>query len=314
MKVLITGSSGYLGSVLVKHLLSLDIPVIGIDIRNKDDEHPGEYFTFYKCCITDKTALEQIFRNEEPTHVVHFACTFNKVRDRKREHFIDVGGSDNILSVSENTGSVKQLIYSSSAAAYGGCKDNPELLKETDLLRPGKYRYGINKTIIEKKLTTSDRRADLKVCVLRICSVTGPAITKDRVVVRLLTRFPWLPSFCKNNRLQLLHEDDFLSIMEMILKDDAIEGIYNIAPDSSSDIAELVTGKKYFLFPVGAVKAILWVMWNLKILNLQPAAISNSFFPIILDPGKIKARYNYKFRYSTSEAFAVTLKSQEGRH
>ena len=310
MKVLITGSSGYLGSILANSLISKKIPVVGLDILNNSADPAGDYFTFYRCSITNRDEIDKIFLREQPTHVVHFACTFNKVRDRKKEQMIDIGGSSNILNASNMTPSVRQLIYSSSAAAYGGYKDNPEWIKETDHLRPGKYRYGINKKLIEQSFTGSGNREDLRIAVLRICSVTGPEITSERIVVRLLTRFPFLPSFCRNTRMQLLHEEDFLSVMELILQDDLIEGIYNIAPDTSSRIIDLVSGKKYFLFPVGLIKAILWLLWHLKILNLQPAAINNSFFPIILDPAKLKNRYNYKFRYSTAEAFAETVKSQ----
>lgn len=305
MKALITGSSGYLGSILVEHLISKNIPVVGIDIRIPY-KTPGDNFTFYRCCITDREYLEEIFRKEQPTHVIHFACTFNKVRNKKKEHFIDIGGSDNVLSISARTQSVKQLVYSSSAAAYGGCRDNPELITELHPLRPGNYRYGVNKRLIEESFTSSGIRNDLHVVILRICTVTGPAITSERVVLKILTKFPFIPKFCKFNKIQLLHEDDFLSLMALILHDDLIDGIYNMASDSYAFIYDLAPGKRYLVFPKGMIKAILWILWHLKILNLQPAGINNSFFPIILDPAKLANRYNYAYRYSTIESFKGT--------
>ena len=306
MKVLITGSSGYLGSLLINSLVSKKTAVVGIDNRTSDAVLPGEYFKFYLCCITDKALLEEIFFREQPTHVVHFACTFNKVRNRKKEHLIDVDGSENILDVSNRILSVQQLIHSSSAVAYGGWKDNPEWINETHKLRPGKYRYGMNKQTIEQMFLSFRVRENLRILILRICTVTGPSFTSDRIVLRLLTQFPFLPGFCKDYKIQLLHEEDFVSVVDKVINDDLIEGVYNVAPDSCAAICDIVPDKKYFMFPVGVIKSLLWVLWNLKILNLQPAGINNSIHSIILDPAKLQSRYNYKFRYSTAEALAAT--------
>ena len=306
MKVLITGSSGYLGSLLVNFLVSEKIAVVGIDNRKSEALPPGDFFKFYLCSITDKAVLEEIFLREQPTHVVHFACTFNKVRDRKKELFIDIGGSENILNVSNRTLSVVQIVHSSSAAAYGGWMDNPEWINETHSLRPGKYRYGMNKKAIEQIYLSATVRDNLRIVILRICTVTGPFFTSDRIILRLLTRFPFLPGFCKDCKIQLLHEDDFVSLLHKVINDGLIEGVYNLAPDSFAAVRDIATDKKYFMFPAGVIKSILWVLWNLKVLNLQPAGINNSIYPIILDPAKLQSRYSYKFRYTTTEALAAT--------
>ncbi len=306
MKVLITGSSGYLGSLLVNYMVSKKITVIGIDNRSGNAVLPGEYFKFYLCSIIDRALLEEIFFREQPTHIIHFACTFNKVRDRKKEQLIDVDGSENILDISNRTLSVEQVIHSSSAAAYGGWMDNPEWINESHPLRPGKYRYGMNKKAIEQIYLTLAVRENLRIVILRICTVTGPFFTSDRIILRLLTQFPFLPGFCKDCKIQLLHEDDFVSLLDKVINDSLIKGVYNVAPDSFAAVRDLAPGKKYFMFSAGVIKSILWVLWNLKILNLQPAGINNSIYPIILDPAKLQARYNYKFRYSTAEALAAT--------
>ncbi len=173
MKVLITGSSGSLGTMIVSSLVAKRVTVIGLDIKESPDNRPGDYFGFYNCSITDREGLEVIFRKEQPTHVIHLACTFNKVRDRQKEHFIDIGGSTNIIAISDKTLSVKQLIFSSSTAAYGAHKDNPEWLKETNPLRPGKYRYGVNKKLIEEVYTADSGQRGSAPCFL-------PDLHRDR--------------------------------------------------------------------------------------------------------------------------------------
>ena len=173
MKVLLTGSSGYLGSLLSDFLVARNIEVIGIDLKSPPDPLPESHFKFYTCDITNKDYLAIIFKQEKPTHVVHFASTFNKVRNRQQEHHMDIGGSNNILDIANATPSINQLIYSSSAAAYGGYKTNPEWIPESQALRPGKYRYGINKNLVEQMFSSTPVRENLRVLSLRLCTVTG---------------------------------------------------------------------------------------------------------------------------------------------
>jgi UDP-glucose 4-epimerase len=303
MKVLITGSSGSLGSTIAASLTAKKIPVIGIDIKESAENKPGEYLSFYNCCITDKEGMEVIFKKEEPTHVIHLACTFNKVRNRQKEQEIDIGGSKNVIEISNKTKSVRQLIYSSSAAAYGGNRDNPGWINETHPLRPGKYRYGINKRLIEALYTETPVRDDLHIVLARICTVIGPSYNKPASVVSILLKLPWLPEFVRENKVQFLHTEDFVSLINLMISDDQIKGVFNIAPDSYSVVKDLIPGKKFIKIPVSAMISALSLSWYLKILNLEPAAINASIYPILLDPAKITSRYNYKFKFSAAEAF-----------
>ncbi|MGB8489619.1 MAG: NAD-dependent epimerase/dehydratase family protein, partial [Bacteroidales bacterium] len=302
---------GYLGTILARSFVSNNIPFSGIDIRNCPGNPTHREFNFYNCSITDKEELRKIFITEEPTHVVHFACTFNKVRNKRKEHLIDVQGSRNVLEACNDIPSVKQIIYSSSAAAYGGRKDNPEWLNEDHPLSPGKYRYGINKKKIEKIFLSEKLRNDLRVVILRICTVTGQTFPEEREVQKILARFPFLPEFTRHNRLQFLHEDDFALLMENIIRDDTIGGIYNLAPDTYSFVYDLVPDKKYYRLPKGLIYGSLWILWHLKIVNLQPAGLINSYYPVVIDPSKLTSRYRYNFRYSTAEAFAEAQKNRD---
>jgi UDP-glucose 4-epimerase len=311
MKVLITGSSGSLGRMLTEYLISRKIYVAGLDINEGAECFNGEYFRFHKCCITDKARLESIFSEEQPSNVVHFACTFNKIRSRRREYNIDIEGSTNILEVSDCTLSVKQLILSSSAAIYGAHKDNNLWLKESDNLRPGRYRYGINKKLIEKKFFGTPVRSDLHIVSLRTCQVVGPSYDKKGSIVSLLIKLPFIPKFCMENKIQFIHSDDFESLVGHVLEDSDIVGAFNLAPDNFVIIRELVPWKKFIGVPLSITTGLLFILWNLRILNLQPASIKTSIYPMILDPSRLISRYGYRFKFSSEEAFDITLQNNK---
>lgn len=307
MKVLITGSSGALGRILTGYLISREISVTGLDIKEPVENFNEDYFRFHRCCITDKAKLEAIFSGEEPTHVLHLACSFNKIRNRHREYKNDVEGSMNVLEVTDKTLSVRQLIYSSSAAIYGAHSDNNGLLRESDSLRPGRYRYGINKKLIEKNFFGKRVRQDLQIISLRICTVVGPSYDKPRSIVSLLIKFPYLPKFCTENKIQFLHSDDFVSLVGHVLDDSDISGPYNLAPNDFAIVRELVPWKKFIGFPLFLLRGILLILWNLRLLNLQPAAVKTSIYPMIMDPARIMKRYGYDFKFSSVKAFSNTI-------
>lgn len=307
MKVLITGSSGSLGGMLINYLIPKGVDIVGIDIRESDIPLPSGHFSFHRCCISDRDKLISVFAEEKPDRVVHLACSFNKVRNRNREYEIDIEGARNVLDATVSTLSVKQLIFSSSALAYGASRENRLWIDETDPLCPGKSRYGINKKMVEECYGCNDLREDLRIVSLRLCTVIGPSFDKPKSVTSLLIRYPWLPAAFRKNCMQFIHSDDLVRIIELMLNDSGIEGIYNVAPDSYSVIEKLVPWKEYRNIPVPLIKSGLVVLWHLKILNFQPAALNNAIYPIVIDPSKLISRYGYRFRYSSDEAFADTM-------
>jgi nucleoside-diphosphate-sugar epimerase len=182
-------------------------------------------------------------------------------------------------------------------------------LSETTPVNPGKYRYGINKKLIEQALFSAIRRDDLRIVSLRICTVVGPVYSKPRSVVSILIRMPWLPFSFRQKKVQFMHEEDFSGIMREIITDKEIEGIFNVAADSYSVVGEVVPAKRYIRLPLSGLKPLMWVLWNLRVVNLQPSSLRYCLYPVLIDPAKLIKRYEYKFRYTSSESFAETVKT-----
>jgi len=307
-KILITESSGYVGYVLSKFFSENKIQVVGLSLHENHAWKGNENFRFYSCDITDQKKLEEIFEKESPTHVIHLAFLMDPIHDTRREYDIDVNGSKYVLEVANSTKTVQQFIQFSSSSAYGAWPDNKLWIREDAPLRPRDYRYGIHKKEVEEYYNSFEKRKDLKMVIVRMCTAIGPLYHKKGGVVSILVNSPFLlrPNgrYCE---LQFIHEDDLTAIIGLMINDRELEGTYNLAPDSYSTTKELSPEKKFIYVPLAFMRGVIWVLWHLRLAGIMPSAITLSTYGIVVDPKKLMEQYNYKFKYTTLFGFRDTV-------
>lgn len=304
MKVLITGASGNVGYYLSKFFISKKINVIGLDIKNHGVFNGNPDYKFYNCNVLDSEKLKEIFKTEQPTHVIHLAFLMRPLHDKKKYYAIDVNGTKNVINISNGTSSVKQFIEFSSTSIYGGWPNHPLWLKEETPIEPRDYVYGIHKKIIENYINSFDKRKDLKFVILRMCTVIGDEISVRQSLVKLIYDSKVLMKFHgETTKLQFIHEDDMTELVYRITKDKKIEGVFNLAPDSYSSVNELVPNKKFINLNLGFSRFLVGVLWTLRLVWMNPGVITITAYDIIADGSKLAKRFNYKFKYTTKEAF-----------
>ncbi|MGA1822795.1 MAG: NAD-dependent epimerase/dehydratase family protein [Thermoplasmatota archaeon] len=314
MKILVTGSSGYVGMVLSRYFSEKGIPVTGIDVRENHAWKGNENFDFIECDVTDRDAVRSVFRRIEPTHVIHLAYLMTPLHDKKKEYDIDVNGTINVYEESKDCKSVIQFIEMSSTSAYGGWPDNPLWIKEDHPLRPRGYRYGINKREIEEYMAYHPPGKDMKLIIFRMCTAVGPSYHKKGGVVAILAKSPLIIKF--SNRyaeVQFIHEDDLTAVFDLILNDPGIEGIFNLAPDSYSTTRDLSKARISIPVPLFIMKGLTAILWSLHLSTMRPPAVELSTYGIVADPRKLMERYDYEFRYGTKEAYFETVKERKKR-
>lgn len=314
MKILVTGSSGYVGMVLSRYFTEKGIPVTGIDVKENHAWKGNDHFQFIRCDVTDREAVRSVIKRVEPTHVIHLAYLMTPLHDQKREHDIDVNGTINVYEESKAWPTVVQFIEMSSTSAYGGWPDNLLRIRENTALRPRGYRYGINKKIIEKYMASHPPGKDLNLIILRMCTAVGPSYHKKGGVVALLAKSPVLIKF--NNRyaeVQFIHEDDLTAIFSLIMNDPKIEGTYNLAPDSHATTRDLSKARISIPIPLFIMKGITTVLWTLRLSTMRAPAVELSTYGIVADPGKLMNRYGYRFSYGTREAYFDTVRKRRER-
>jgi len=113
--VVITGATGLLGSILIDHFISKNIPVVGLYRNAPPAEKPG--VKWMEADVTDVHALTKSF--ESATCVVHAAALVSFAQRNKEKMFhVNVNGTANVVDACLRAG-VKRLVHVSSVAALG---------------------------------------------------------------------------------------------------------------------------------------------------------------------------------------------------
>ncbi len=129
MKVLVTGGAGYIGTHTCVELLEAGFEVIVVDnlCNSKEaaiervEKITGKRLKFYKVDILDKEALEQVFIDNKPDSVIHFAglkAVGESVSIPLKYYHNNLTGTLILCELMEKYG-VKNLVFSSSATVYG---------------------------------------------------------------------------------------------------------------------------------------------------------------------------------------------------
>ncbi len=143
MKVLVTGTAGFIASTLSQQLLARGDEVIGIDNLNdyydvnlkkarlaRLTEHKN--FTDVRASLEDKASIDQIFAKHKPDRVVNLAAQAGVRYSLENPHaYVDanVVGFLNILEGCRHH-EIKHLVYASTSSVYGIHQNMPFSVKE----------------------------------------------------------------------------------------------------------------------------------------------------------------------------------------
>ncbi len=305
MRLLITGSSGYVGNFLAEHFAGLGHEVVACDIRPLERQSGVPGIVFRQLDVTDAVAVRRAVAETQPDRVLHLAYLMSPQHDAALEEAVDVRGSRNVLAAAEAVGSVRQLVLFSSTSAYGAHPDNPEFLEESAPLRPADYAYGRHKKTVEEIYLTTPRRPNLGLVILRMCTAVGPSYYKPGGLVAAFAKSPVMPLVGGDARVQWIHEFDVKALVWCVVVTPAKSGIFNLAPDdwtSASAMAQAL-GKPTLRLPYWLVRGGVAAAWYLRLGTTSPPMVRLMRYGIVATPRKISDFFGYRFRYGSLAAF-----------
>lgn len=196
MKVLVTGSAGFIGWKVCEVLLDAGYEVVGVDNLN-DYYDPSvklwrlrqlenrEGFKFYELDIEDYKALERLFSCERFDAVINEAARAGVRYSMENPHVYistNVAGTLNLLELMKKQG-IKKFVLASTSSLYAG---QPMPFKEELPVNTPISPYAASKKAAEVLSYTYHYLYGIDVAVLRYFTVYGPAGRPDMSPFRFI--------------------------------------------------------------------------------------------------------------------------------
>lgn len=185
MKVMVTGSAGFIGSATSLRLLERGDTVIGVDCLNdyydpelkrarlaRTIDHPG--YTQLTIDLSDRAAMEEAFATHRPQRVINLAAQAGVRYAATNPHIYvqsNVTGFLHILEGCRHNG-VEHLVFASTSSVYGANTKMP--FSEHDSTEHPLTLYAATKKANEQMAHSYANLFDLPCTGLRFFTVYGP--------------------------------------------------------------------------------------------------------------------------------------------
>lgn len=257
--ILVTGSSGFIGSNLCKALLEQfdNVKIIGIDNMNDYyDVSLKEYrlsqlqkysnYIFIKGDISDKALINEVFEKYQPSVVVNLAAQAGvRYSITNPDAYINsnVIGFFNILEACRHSSDngkkgVEHLVYASSSSVYGSNKKVP--YSTDDKVDNPVSLYAATKKSNELFAHAYSKLYNIPSTGLRFFTVYGPAGRPD------MAYFKFTNKIVKGEKIQIYNNGDMKRDFTYV--DDIVKGIVSVmqkTPELTDD------GVPYKVYNIG---------------------------------------------------------------
>ncbi len=237
MKILVTGTAGFIGFHTAKALLDRGDQVVGIDSLNDYYDvslkearlaqlEGRNGFTFVKLDIADRASIEDLFRREGFDRVVHLAAQAGVRYSIDHPYtYLDsnLAGFLNILEGCRHNG-VAHLVFASSSSVYGANTDQPFSVHQ-GADHPVSL-YGATKKANEVMAHTYAHLYGLPVTGLRFFTVYGPWGRPDMAL------FKFTKNILAGEPIDVFNNGDHARDFTYI--DDIVEGVVRCVDHTAS--------------------------------------------------------------------------------
>lgn len=303
--VLVTGAAGYIGSALIRRLRESGDPalrLVAVDVRDTPPESRLSGVTYPTADIREPEFASLVLR-EKPDVVVHLASIVSAGGDPAFEYSVDVLGTKNVLDACLAAG-VRQLILTSSGAAYGYHADNPAWLREDHPLRGNEdFAYSRHKRMVEEMLADHrTRHPELRQLVFRPGTVLGERVANQ---ITALFEKPFVLGVAgSDSPFVFIWDRDVVDCIAKGIRDGA-QGVYNLAGDGALPMREIarILGKPYLPLPAWLIGGALWLARALGRGKLGPEHVKFLRYRPVLDNARLKSEFGHTPALNSRQAF-----------
>jgi UDP-glucose 4-epimerase len=235
LRIFITGGAGCLGSNLAERYLARGDEVLVLD--NFVTGHRGSLpeghkgLTVVEGSIVDSMLVARLSQEFRPSHVIHSAACYKDPADWIDDARVNIEGTINVLRAAEAVG-VKRFVNFHTALGYGRPDSVP--IPVDAPARPF-TSYGISKQAGENYLGMSG----LPSVSLRLANVTGPRLAIGPIPTFYTRLKAGKDCFCSRTIRDFVDMEDFFSVMDLVMKEDAPTGVFNVSTGTGHTIREI---------------------------------------------------------------------------
>jgi nucleoside-diphosphate-sugar epimerase len=234
MKILVTGSTGKVGSRFVARILAK-----GYDVRIlvRDAAKASALVKLGAKVVigdlNDTDTLPPAVKDIDA--VIHIAAFFRSFTDNESIIKTNHAGTVALANASITAG-VKRFIFTSTSNVYG--TDNQRPSREDDLLDVNDPRaYSSSKISAENELVALYKRTGFDVRVLRLGFVYGDRDPHVEEIIPIMKKWKRHSGY----RMHMVHHLDVAQALTILLHTDGLDGeIFNVADDAPISLYELV--------------------------------------------------------------------------
>jgi nucleoside-diphosphate-sugar epimerase len=232
-RMVVTGSSGFVGGHVVRALASRGDEVVALDVAAPREPFASDKVQVVTADLRDAAALEQAVRGADS--VFHVASRVQTRAHGSDEVFeVNVGGTEKLLAACRDVG-VPRFVYVSSASVVYDGKDiergDEKLPYPTHFHAP----YAESKAIAEAKVLKENGKGGLATCSIRPHVVFGPGDARF---------FPAILARAKSGRLKA-YVGDAHKLSDFTYVDNLVHGML-LAADKL-EASGPVGGQAYFV-------------------------------------------------------------------
>jgi UDP-glucose 4-epimerase len=307
--VLVTGVSRFLGGHLAARLAAnSDIErVLGVDTvpPPRDLLRRMGRAEFVRADIRNPL-ISKVISHASVDTVVHTSLSANPGSSGGRTVMkeMNVIGTMQLLAACQKAPSVRRMVLKSTTAVYGSSPRDPAIFHEAmapkDLPSGG---YAKDAAEIEGYLRGfARRRPDVSVTTLRFANFIGPRI--DTVFTRYFA-LPVVPTVLGYDaRVQLLHEEDGLAVLERAAREE-IPGVFNVAADGVLLLSQAIrrAGRVPLPVPSAAVGPVSGVFRSARLVDFSPEQMRLLNFGRVVDNRRLRRQFGFAPRWTTVQAF-----------
>jgi nucleoside-diphosphate-sugar epimerase len=241
-KILVTGGLGFIGHHVVALLEAQGHEVVITDTQTNYGIIPQAELDFllverrlkiktdriYRVDITDQDGIDWLFREHQPTVVIHLASFPRQKVVNATPQLGSRSMSEGLLNLLQASVKypVKKFVYVSSSMVYGNFKDEYfDGIDEAHNCNP-LGQYAIMKLAGEMLVRDYQRHSNLAYTIIRPSAVYGPGDVEDRVVSKFLL------GAMRNDTLQI---NGVKEMLDFTFVGDAADGIATAAVSEYTD-------------------------------------------------------------------------------